>query len=183
MIRPICFSCHKELHYISNRRMMCYNETCEKIYGMDYKCASCSAKKRSEVLMEVVKPGEVCCPLCGNKKEAPELNLETIMRNETISQMGQSREKQKRNASHSDHSDHFRATRMHAGSAPRRLRHCQCADLHLQPVEKRRARRDTRRRGGGSEASRPEGRRGRRRPLMKKSPYLLHPHFPRRGRI
>ncbi len=96
-MRSICFSCHEELHYISNRRMMCYNKTCEKIYGMDYKCASCSAKKQLTVLMEVVEPGEIRCPLCGDKREAPELNLETMMRSKTISRLGeQNKEKQGR---------------------------------------------------------------------------------------
>lgn len=96
MLRPICFSCHEELHYISNRRMMCYNKTCEKIYGMDYECAPCSVKKRLKVLMEVVEPGEVRCLLCGNKREAPGLNLETIMRSATIAHLGQqSRDRQK----------------------------------------------------------------------------------------
>lgn len=94
-MRPICFFCHEELHYISNRRMMCYNKTCEKIYGLDYACTTCSAKKQLKVLAEVVATGKVCCPLCGNKGESPELNLETMMRSNTISRIGErNREKQ-----------------------------------------------------------------------------------------
>lgn len=95
MTRPVCFFCHKELHYIRDHRMMCYNKACEKVYAMDYECAPCSGKKRAQVLMEVVEPGKVCCPLCGDRQEAPGLNPETMMRSATISRLGE-RNREKR---------------------------------------------------------------------------------------
>lgn len=94
MTRPVCCSCYEELRYISNRRMMCWNKICEKVYAMDYECVACSAQKRLKVLMEVVAPGEVRCLLCDNTREAPGLNLETMMGSKTISHLGnQSRER------------------------------------------------------------------------------------------
>lgn len=131
MMKPICFSCHEELRYISCRRMMCFNKTCEKIYAEDYKCLPCSSQKQRAVLMEVVAPGEVCCLLCGNKREAPGLNLETMMRGETISRLG--RQAQAQQTQGSTGSSHFRTfSHFGKGTIP-----------EAEPFEKKRSPRPT----------------------------------------
>ena len=80
-----CFSCHNNLTYISNRRLMCF--ACEKIYGEDYICQRCSVQRKTNVYMEVVAPGRARCIVCGQEKDAPGLNLETSMKRESITRL------------------------------------------------------------------------------------------------
>ena len=64
---------------------MCF--ACEKIYGEDYVCRSCSVQRKTNVYMEVAAPGMVRCVLCGQEHDAPGLNLETSMKRESIARL------------------------------------------------------------------------------------------------